>query len=231
MIKSIVKSILLNKPVARLLIKPALKLHSSAYKWASRWGLVLNDNVHPKHRIIDYSGWFTKNISAGQVVMEIGSGAGYLTAALAEKAGFVYAIEISPRLLEEARAKNSAANIEYICADALTYDYQTARPVDCVVMSNVLEHIRDRVTLLKRIVSLVNWAEPGKKEILLRVPMFNRDWIVPYKRELNVEWRLDKSHEVEYTTELLREELSQANIEISRYEICFGEAYVVCRAI
>lgn len=37
--------------------------------------------------------------------------------------------------------------------------------------------------------------------------MFNRNWITPYKKEMGVEWRLDETHQIEYTKESFYEEM------------------------
>jgi len=39
--------------------------------------------------------------------------------------------------------------------------------------------------------------------------MINRDWITLYKKELGVEWRLDKTHYIEYTLESFEKELEK----------------------
>jgi len=69
-------------------------------------------------------------------------------------------------------------------------------------LSNILEHIENRVKFLNKIKNLA-------PKILIRVPMINRDWITLYKKELGVEWRLDKTHYIEYTLESFEKELEK----------------------
>jgi hypothetical protein len=57
--------------------------------------------------------------------------------------------------------------------------------------------------------------------------MFEREWPVPYKKELGVEWRLDPTHEIEYTEKELQEELFEAGLDILSLDIRWGEFYVV----
>jgi hypothetical protein len=57
--------------------------------------------------------------------------------------------------------------------------------------------------------------------------MFEREWPVPYKKELGVEWRLDPTHEIEYTQKELQDELFEAGLGISSLDIRWGEFYVV----
>lgn len=59
--------------------------------------------------------------------------------------------------------------------------------------------------------------------------MINRDWIILYKKELGIEWRLDKTHYIEYTLESFKEELEKAGLNLEKYSIQFGEIWAVAR--
>jgi hypothetical protein len=65
----------------------------------------------------------------------------------------------------------------------------------------------------------------GPSKLLIRVPLFERDWRVPLKRELGIDWRLDPTHEIEYTPESFNEELVQASMEVIFIEIHWGEIW------
>ncbi|MCD4832066.1 MAG: class I SAM-dependent methyltransferase [Anaerohalosphaeraceae bacterium] len=222
------KKLVLNKFLAGLFIKPLARLHSATYRWVSRYAIVLNDGFHPKHTIIDYALWFTSHIESGQTVLDIGSNHGKLTKALSQRAGFVYGIELSAKLVAQAKARNSADNIEYICADATEFDYSKIKLLDYIVLSNVLEHIENRVSFLRKIIGQVSRRGPGNLKVLIRVPAVDRDWLVAYKKQLGVEWRLDKTHFTEYTIETLASELAAAGLKILESETHFGEIYVIC---
>jgi SAM-dependent methyltransferase len=229
--KKIINRIVLNKTVANWLIKPLLRWHSRCYKWAGRYAVILNDGVHPKHYIMKYEEWFLEHIEPGWVVLDVGCDTGMLPVLLAEKASFVYAIEKNKERIAVARTKYTRPNIEYICADATTHNYDLSQPINCVTMSNVLEHIEHRVDFLKKIVCQIKWADKNHKCFLFRVPMVNREWIVLYKKELGLDYRLDPAHHIEYTLEQFEKELGQANIVPKKVEIRFGEIYAVCEAI
>ncbi len=62
-------------------------------------------------------------------------------------------------------------------------------------------------------------APPG---FLIRVPLFERDWCAGLKRELGLEWRLDHTHETEYTLESFKTEMEQAGLEIRRFRSTLG---------
>ena len=229
--KKILKRMVLNKALANLLIKPVLRLHSACYKWAGGFAAVLNDGLHPKHQILKYKEWFMENIEAGWTILDIGCNTGMLASLLCEKAGYVYGIEIDHEHTAIARSKHAAGNIEYICADATKYNYDFYRPTDCVILSNVLEHIENRVGFLKTLVQNLKWANKNHKRLLIRVPMLDREWIVIYKKQLGLNYRLDRSHYTEYTLKQFTEELKQADIVIKQVKICFGEIYAVCEAV
>ncbi len=231
MIKKIIKKITGHKIVARLLLKPALLAHSLSYQLADYFAIVLGSGVHPKHRIIKYAEWFSHKIEPGCVVLDIGSHAGAVSEFLADKAGFVYAVEIRHDLIEQAKLGARKKNIEYICGDATKLDFSGLKHINYVLLSNVLEHIEDRVSFLKRLINCLNWQDQSRKLFLFRVPMLERDWIVFYKKELGLKFMSDETHAIEYTFQGLQNELSDSGIKIIEHEIKFGEIYAVGIAI
>ncbi|OHB57286.1 MAG: hypothetical protein A2173_02980 [Planctomycetes bacterium RBG_13_44_8b] len=225
------KSLIVNRTTAGLFLKPLLWLHSACYRWISRFAIVLNNGVHPKHSIINYEKWFCDNIKPGWYVMDIGCNTGILAGKIAQKASFVYAVDIELDLIRKARKNNSADNIEYICADVSDFNCKTEKAIDCIVMSNLLEHIEDRVGLLKKLVHSINWTEKTEKTFLIRVPTLQRDWITVYKKNLGIEYCLDRTHCIEYTNDEFISELAQAQVKLVRMEIKFGEIYALCSAL
>ncbi len=229
--KKLIKNIIFSKTAAKRLIKPLLRCHGLCYKLAGRYGMILNDGVHPKHHILKYKEWFLENIEPGWTIMDIGCNTGMLPFVLSKKAGLVYGIEINQEHVAIAKTQHVRPNIEYICADATTHNYDSCRLIDCVTMSNVLEHIEYRVDFLKKIVHRVKWADENCKRFLFRTPVIDREWIVLYKKELGLDYRLDPTHYIEYTLEQFKEELGQANIVLKKLDIRFGEIYAVCRVV
>lgn len=228
--RQIINKIFFNRFFAALFIKPVLRLHSLCYRIAAKYAIILNNGRHPKHDILQYKQWFSSNIKDGWVILDIGSNTGLLPLVLAQKAAYVYGIEIDKNMANTAKTRNARDNIEYICADATTYDYDLSRQVNCVVLSNILEHIDNRIDFLKNIINKIKWADENHKNFLLRVPMIDREWIVLYKKELGLEYRLDKTHCIEYTLKQFKDELAQAGIQIKKTKITFGEIYAVCEA-
>ena len=94
------------------------------------------------------------------------------------------------------------------------------KPFDVITLSNVLEHIENRVEFLKRM-------KKKASTLLIRVPMVNRDWITLYKKELGMRYYGDKGHFTEYTFDGFERELEEAGLKIDRYSIQFGEIWAV----
>jgi len=220
------KSIIFNRFVAQNLIHVVLSLHSFLYKLLTKFAIVNNKGVHPKHEIIKYEQWFFNNIDDGWVVLDIGSNYGKLSQYLSKKASYVYGIEIEQKHVNKAISLNQRTNVSYICADATEYLYDDMKNIDCIVLSNVLEHIENRVEFLNSMMSKNIWND--NKYILIRVPMIDRDWVVQYKQSLGLEYRLDTTHFIEYTLDNFVYELKEAGISIKSYSIKYGEIYAVC---
>jgi len=207
----------------------ALRLHSACYKLAGIIAIQLNKGVHPKHNIMQYKEWFLSNIDKDDVVLDVGCNTGLMSESISHKAKFVYGIEIDLNHVRTARRLRSRENIDYICADATIYDYSKCKPVNVVALSNVLEHIENRVDFLSRLVKKIRWKDASNRRMLIRVPMIDRDWIVIYKKNIGLEYRLDNTHFIEYTFEKFQEEVERGGVEILSYHIKFGEIYAVCK--
>lgn len=212
-----------------LLIRPVLRMHSFCYKLAGVLSSAINSGEHPKHKIMQYDKWFKTSISARDVVLDIGCNTGLMAYCMSEKASFVYAIDIDCEHIKTAKKKHMSKNIKYICADATVYDYSECKAIKVVTLSNVLEHIENRVYFLRRLINQVPWKN-NNKNLLIRVPMIDREWIAVYKKEIGIEYRLDNTHFTEYTYQSFLQEMNEAKIDVLSHHVRFGEIYAICRA-
>jgi len=89
------------------------------------------------------------------------------------------------------------------------------------VLSNVLEHIEQRVELLRAL-----RERAGAGRLLIRVPVLDRDWTVPLRREVGLPHFSDPEHKVEYDPQLLRDELASAGWEMGEPVFVWGEIWV-----
>jgi SAM-dependent methyltransferase len=90
----------------------------------------------------------SSHLKPGMTVLELGCGTGSFTRELARSGADVVAIDVSPELLEMAKANCSAPNVQYQIqnAYALTYSEGT---FDSVVGSSVLHHLEIEAALRK----------------------------------------------------------------------------------
>lgn len=181
---------------------------------------------HPKHEIIRYENWFANLVTTSDVVLDIGCKYGQMTYALSKKAHFVYGIELEKKGLDVAKSKNNNENIEYLLGDATIYDYQQLKPISVVTLSNVLEHIDNRIDFLSKLNNQLNWFSDSSKRILIRVPTIERDWIPLAAKKVGIDSRLDSTHFIEFTALELLMELRDSGINIISMESRFGEFYV-----
>lgn len=101
----------------------------------------------------------TLNLTNDQTLIEFGTGTGNFAIDAARRCEKVFAIDVSPRMLEFAQKKaymNGIKNIEFHNAGFLTYEHSGA-PVDTVVSQLALHHLPDfwKLIALKRIFGML----------------------------------------------------------------------------
>lgn len=200
--------------------KNLLGLHDNLLWDIDQCAIRYEKGIHPKHRLTNYHRFFVERLHDGDRVLDIGCGIGVLASSMAESGADVTAIDINADHITSARRKYSRSGVNFINGDA-TKDLPNEK-FDIVVLSNVLEHIEDRSGLL---MSLNATFTP--RSFLIRVPMINRDWIVPFKKELGMPYFCDPTHCIEYTFDDFCQEMKSAGLVISSYEIKWGEIWAV----
>lgn len=207
-----------NKKINFFLLKFFVSAHNFSYRVISLLAVYANHGIHPKHQILKYHNFFIKNTAPDDVILDLGCGRGELSFDLAQKAKEVVAIDNNRRVIAEARLKFIKPNLMFELVDILSY--RPSRQFNKIILSNVLEHLDNRIEFLKNIHS---WAPI----ILLRVPLLERDWLSVYKKEMGLEYRLDNTHCVEHTLVGLKTELEASGWRIRSYSIQFGEFWGV----
>jgi 2-polyprenyl-3-methyl-5-hydroxy-6-metoxy-1,4-benzoquinol methylase len=202
--------------MTRFIIKIFCWINNFSYKVISFLAIKENGGIHPKHRILNYHQFFLDNISANDSILDIGCGNGAAAFDVAGKAKKVTGIDISGKNIEIAEKRFKKENLEYLIGDATAYDFK--EKFDAIILSNVLEHIKNRVEFLQKISRLA-------PKIIIRVPLLTRDWLAVYKKESGLEYRLDKDHFIEYTLDNLNDELTRSGLKLINFDIKFGEIW------
>jgi 2-polyprenyl-3-methyl-5-hydroxy-6-metoxy-1,4-benzoquinol methylase len=200
-------------------LRMLFRLDAELYSLQGKTAVAYGNGTHPKHRHLNYHDFFAQRIQSSQRVLDIGCGIGAVAFDIAQKAGaHVVGIDFSERNILQARAMYAHPSIEYRVGDALKE--LPGERFNVVILSNVLEHLPDRSDFLRKVQQVIT-----PEYILIRVPLFERDWRVPLKKELEVEWRLDPTHETEYTLESFEEEISSAGLRVAHLEVRWGEIW------
>ena len=98
-------------------------------------------------------------ISKGHTVIDLGAGTGTFAIQAAIAGAYVYAVDVSPVMLDYARQKAcnaNAFNIEFYHNGFLTYEHN-AEPADFIVTKSALHHLPDfwKMVALLRIASML----------------------------------------------------------------------------
>ncbi len=185
--------------------------------------MVFGKGVHPKHRLTNYHDFFIKNVKNGQNVLDIGCGYGAVAKSIAvsRPKSLVVGIDIDDEKLKQANFQNINKNLKFEKFDA-TKNIPKGK-WDVIVLSNVLEHIQERIIFLKQIISTTK-----TNYLLIRVPHFERDWEIPLRKELNINYFSDDDHKIEHTSDEFILELKEAGIITKEILTIWGEIWAEC---
>ena len=179
-------------------------------------------SIHPKHKLTKYHYFFIERINNGETVIDIGCGYGAVARSIAKskKLSTVYGIDVDPKKIKQARSFDKIDNLFFIQGDAeKNFDYKA----DVVVLSNVLEHINFRKEFLKNIRKSTN-----AKKFLIRVPVVERDWQIPLRKELKINYFSDEDHKIEHTIEEFKKEIETSEFVINYMTTIWGEIWAEC---
>ena len=123
-------------------------------------------------------------------------------------------------LAKQKQKESNLKNLHFINGDI--HDYSEIAS-EVVILSNVLEHIEDRVLFLKNVQKL-----SGAKTFLVRVPYFKRDWQIAFRKKFGIYYFSDIDHKIEHTLEELEKELGDANLIMKETITDWGEIWTKC---
>ena len=185
--------------------------------------LTFGKGEHPKHRLTAYHDFFIERVKESNSVLDIGCGYGAVARSIAKAHPncLVLGVDIDAERLKQAINSKGYPNLRYVLADATTD--LPAEKWDVVVLSNVLEHIHDRVGFLRAIKEKVD-----PKKFLIRVPHFERDWQLAMRKELGIYYFSDPDHKIEHTIEEFESEILKAGLSIVDLNTPWGEIWAEC---
>jgi SAM-dependent methyltransferase len=208
-----------------VLLRLLLRLDNLLYRYTSVAAVRYGAGLHPKHRLTAYHDFFARHIAAEERVLDIGCGNGVVDFDVVTRTGaHVTGVDRDAAAIAQAQTRYRHPRLRFRVGEA--WAAAEGETFDVVVLSNVLEHLEGRVDFLRRIRERIR-----PRRLLVRVPLFERDWRVPLKAELGVDHRLDPTHHTEYREEEFREELRLGGFEVVQAEIRWGEIWAVCRAV
>ena len=135
----------------------------------------------------------------------------------------VIGIDINKDNIEKARElkkDNYLENLVFKCDDI---NNQVLLNADVVILSNILEHITDRKGFLQNIIK-----KTSAKKYLIRVPLFERDWQIPLRKELGIYYFSDLDHKIEHKLEEFKSEIFTSNLKIKEIITMWGEIWANC---
>ena len=202
------------------------ELENRLYPLEGRTSIEYGNGIHTKHRHINYHKYFIKNLNSGESVLDIGCGNGFMDYNIVNQVHNVkiIGIDLNEKNIEFAHEHYNHPNLRFIEGNAL--EELPNKIFDVIILSNILEHIEKRIEFLRKILRSIK-----PKRLIIRVPLFERDWRVPLKKELGIDYRLDPTHYIEYTQEEYFEELHQAELTATHIEFRWGEIWSVVKPL
>jgi 2-polyprenyl-3-methyl-5-hydroxy-6-metoxy-1,4-benzoquinol methylase len=185
-----------------------------------QWG----DGVHIKHELMDgIHAFFYERIPHGSKVLDLGCGNGALAFSIVEHANAkVLGIDFNAAQIEFGKKRFLHPDLELMVGDVFT-DIPKDGVFDVIVLSSVLEHLKDRSEFLKK---LTERFKPRK--FLIRVPTLERHFSTALKLNLGLFPYVDSTHELEYSPKIFYDEMAQAGLKINHFEIRWADIWAEC---
>jgi len=187
---------------------------------SKRWG----NGVHIKHELMDgIHSFFYERIPENAKVLDLGCGYGALAYAIASHSNAqVLAIDFDAEQIEFGKKRFSHPGIKFVVGNVFT-DIPDSGSFDAIVLSSVLEHLKNRPEFLRDLTMRFN-----PKKFLIRVPTFERHFVAALKRELGLFPYVDSTHELEYSPKIFYDEMAQAGLNVAHFEIRWADIWAEC---
>jgi len=185
--------------------------------------LSLGHGEHPKHALTSYHNFFIDNLCHEANILDVGCGYGAVARSIARAfpQSHVIGIDNNRIRLNQALLAENPSNLEFKLINLEEYkpDYN----IDAVILSNVLEHLNNRVE------SLIQLKKVTKApKFLIRVPLFERHWTIALREKLGVNYFQDSDHKIEHRIQEFEREMNLAGLTITKKLTLWGEIWAVC---
>ena len=202
-------------------LRELMTLESDLSGLVDQAAMAYDGGVHAKHRLMRYHDFFVDRLTPGERVLDIGCGYGAVAFSMVSRAGAnVTGLDMDAENIANAKRRFPHPNLQFVVGEA-PRDIP-ATPFDTVVVSNVLEHVADRIHFIGQVQQRVN-----ARRWLIRVPMFDRDWRPALRQEIGLFPYSDPTHCTEYTQESFEAEIAAAGARIQHLQINWGEIWAV----
>jgi len=179
-----------------------------------KWRRFSGTAIHPKHLFDEQRIHFLSRVlKPGMNFLDLGSGVGSdCIYAKQNGAEIVVGIEKDQKSIETAMARSKKAGVEVAF---ISHDIELAKlPVqdrffDIVYFSDVLEHLNNRVTVLKDL----KRKKKADGLVIFSVPNADTSWKKKL-RSVGLDSHDDADHKIEYSKDSLKAELESAGLEI-----------------
>ena len=149
-----------------------------------------------------------------ELALDLACGPGTFTRALAPRVKFIHGLDITPALLDQARAaaaKQHLANCIFECGDAYSLPYAAAK-FDLAACAYALHHMENPAAAMKELARIVR---PGARLALV-------DIFIPDGCDPAVANAIERARDASHCSSLLREELL-ALCEAAGFRVTAGE--------
>lgn len=170
--------------------------------------------MHPKH-FISNKPWFTQGVGKNEVVVDLGAGNGQNSIKIARLCKKVISLEINPDLIkigESSLLNERLKNVHYQEANLEKKLNLKDNFIDRVIFLDVLEHLRQRDTILKEI----NRILKPKGILFLGVPNSETAW-KKFQRSAGVDSFADPDHKIEFSQDSITKLLIKNGFKIKNF--------------
>jgi 2-polyprenyl-3-methyl-5-hydroxy-6-metoxy-1,4-benzoquinol methylase len=206
-------------------LRNLFRLEDSLNLVINECSLRYGNGEHPKHSLIPYHQFFIEHLQQAKQVLDVGCGYGAVARTIAKELPHVRVTGIEndlQRFLQAQNHSDNPTNLTFVLTDL--YDFRPNQSYDHVVLSNVLEHLENRIQILQELRRLTN-----AETFLIRVPAFERHWTIPMRKKLQMNYFSDDDHKIEHTLKEFLWEIAAAGLSVSHIETLWGEIWAVCK--